>query len=183
MPTLKIGVIAGSVRKDSLNKKLALALARLAPAGLVFEPIEIAGLPVYNEDDESAPTPAAAAFKRAAGSSDAFLFATPEYNRSFSGALKNALDIGSRPRGESVWAGKPAGVVGVSPGAMGTAMAQQHLRAVLSFLNMPVLPQPEVYLQHKEGLFDADGGIAPASRGFLQEWMDAFAAWVTRARA
>ena len=180
MSTVKVGIIAGSIRKDSFNKRLALALARLAPEDFVFTLIEIADLPFFNEDSEFAPNPAVAAFKHAVEASDALLFATPEYNRSFSGALKNALDVGSRPRGESTWSGKPAGVVGVALGAMGTAMAQQHLRGVLSFLNMPTLPQPEVYIQYKDDLFDADGNIGPASRDFLQTWMDAFVAWIRR---
>ncbi|MCL2104354.1 MAG: NAD(P)H-dependent oxidoreductase [Kiritimatiellaeota bacterium] len=178
MSALKVGVIVGSIRKESFNRKLTLALARLAPEGFVFDRIGIENLPFFSEDREFTPDPAVVTFKRAVGESDALLFATPEYNRSFSGTLKNALDVGSRPRGESVWSGKPAGVVGVALGAMGTAMAQQHLRGVLSFLNMPTLPQPEVYIQYKEGLFDTDGNIGTESRDFLQTWMDSFVAWI-----
>jgi len=180
MSIVKIGVIVGSIRKDSFNQKLTLALARLAPEGFVFEHIGIEDLPLFSEDREFEPNPVVAAFKRAIESSDAILFATPEYNRSFPGVLKNALDVGSRPKGESAWSGKPAGMVGVALGAAGTAMAQQHLRGVLSFLNMPTLPQPEAYIQYKDGLFDADGNIGPASRDFLQDWMDQFAAWIRK---
>src|SRR5690606_21044442 len=111
---------------------------------------------------------------------DALLFLTPEYNRSIPGVLKNAIDHASRPWGQSVWGGKPAGVLGISVGAIGTALAQQHLRSILSYLDVPVLGQPEVYLQAKDDLFDADGGIGPDSRAFLQGWMDRYAAWVRK---
>ncbi len=107
------------------------------------------------------------------------MFVTPEYNRSIPGVLKNAIDHASRPYGESVWAGKPAGVLGISPGAAGTALAQQHLRNILAFLDVPTLGQPEGFIQAKEGLFTEDGGIGEGSRQFLQNWMDRFAAWVT----
>ena len=109
-----------------------------------------------------------------------FLIVTPEYNRSIPGSLKNALDMGSRPYGQSVWAGKPAGILGVSSGVLGTSMAQQHLRNILAFMDVPVMAQPEVYLQFKEGLIDAEGNIGEANRDFLQGWMDKFAAWVQR---
>ncbi len=108
------------------------------------------------------------------------IFVTPEYNRSFPGVLKNAIDHASRPYGKSAWAGKPAGVIGASVGAIGTAMAQQHLRNVLGYLDMPVLGQPEAFIQAKDGLFEADGSIGTASRAFLQGWMGRYVAWVKR---
>jgi chromate reductase len=111
---------------------------------------------------------------------DGLLFMTPEYNRSIPGVLKNAIDHASRPWGQSVWGGKPAGVLGVSVGAIGTALAQQHLRNILAYLDVPVLGQPEVFLQAKEGLFDTAGNIGPDSRAFLQGWMDRYVAWVKR---
>ena len=178
MSTVNVGVIVGSIRKDSFNRKLTLALERLSPEGFVFDHIWIENLPLFSEEREFEPDPVVEVFKRAVEVSDAILFATPEYNRSFPGVLKNALDVGSRPRGENAWSGKPAGMVGVALGAAGTAMAQQHLRGVLSFLNMPTLPQPEVYIQYKESLFDADGNIGHTSRDFLQTWMDAFVEWI-----
>ena len=108
------------------------------------------------------------------------LFVTPEYNRSMPGVLKNALDHASRPYGQSAWAGKPAGVLGVSVGAIGTAMAQQHLRNVLAYLDVPTLGQPEAFVHAKEGLFDANGDIGPDSRKFLQGWMDRYVGWVKK---
>jgi chromate reductase len=143
-PTRKIAVIVGSLRKDSLNRKAAEALAALAPAGVELEIVEIGDLPLYNEDLEAAGAPAAwERFRSQLKASDAVLFVTPEYNRSVPGALKNAIDVGSRPYGASVFSGRPAAVMSVSPGAIGGFGANHHLRQSLVFLDMPVLQQPE----------------------------------------
>jgi len=178
MSTLQIAVIVGSLRRDSFNRRLADALVHLAPPTLAFKHVAIDGLPLYNQDDDANPGPAVQRLKAELGASQALLFVTPEYNRSIPGVLKNALDHGSRPYGQSAWAGKPAGVIGVSPGGTGTAMAQQHLRNVLAYLDMPTLGQPEAFMQAKDGLFDSDGQIGADSRAFVQRWMDQFAAWV-----
>ena len=176
----KIAVIVGSLRRDSLNRKLADAIARLAPAEFEFTQLEIGDLPLYNQDDDANQAASVLRLKREVSAAQGVLFVTPEYNRSMPGVLKNALDHASRPYGKSAWAGKPAGVLGISVGAAGTALAQQHLRNTLAYLDMPTLGQPEVFLQAKEGLFDADGNIGEKSRDFLQGWMNAFVAWVRK---
>ncbi|MCL2635784.1 MAG: NAD(P)H-dependent oxidoreductase, partial [Betaproteobacteria bacterium] len=178
MSQYQIAVIVGSLRQDSLNRKLASAIARLAPAEFCFKQVEIGDLPLYNQDDDERPAPAVTRLKGEIKAAQGLLFVTPEYNRSIPGVLKNALDHGSRPYGQGVWGGKPAGVIGVSVGPIGTALAQQHLRNILAHLDIPVLGQPEAYIQAKEGLFDADGNIGPASRKFLQGWVDRYVAWV-----
>jgi chromate reductase len=180
MSPKKIAIVVGSLRNDSFNHKLALALSRLAPPEFAIEIAEIGSLPLYNQDDDGNPAPAVARLKALIASADGVLFVTPEYNRSIPGVLKNAIDHASRPYGQSAWAGKPAGVIGVSVGAIGTALAQQHLRNILAYLDMPVLGQPEAFIQVKDGLFEADGSIGAASRQFLQGWMDRYAAWVRR---
>lgn len=178
MQNYKIAVIVGSLRKDSLNRRLAKALEGMAPPELTFEQVEIGDLPLYNQDDDGSPAPSVTRMKKQIAASQGVLFVTPEYNRSIPGVLKNALDHGSRPYGESVWAGKPAAVIGVSIGAMGTALAQQHLRNILAYLNMPTLGQPEVFLQAKEDFFDKEGKVGPRSHSFLQGWMEKYTAWV-----
>lgn len=178
MSTYQIAVIVGSLRKESFNRQLAQALPALAPAGFSFKPLEIGDLPLYNQDDDADQAPQVKRLKAELAASQGLLFVTPEYNRSIPGVLKNALDHASRPYGQSAWAGKPAGVIGVSVGAIGTALAQQHLRNVLAYLDVPTLGQPEAFIQAKEGLFNPDGSIGDSSRKFLQSWMDAFAAWV-----
>jgi chromate reductase len=180
MSQFHIAVIVGSLRKDSFNITLATALARLAPADFSFKQIEIGDLPLYNQDDDANQAASVLRFKSEIKAAHGVLFVTPEYNRSIPGVLKNALDHASRPYGTSVWTGKPAGVVGVSPGAVGTALAQQHLRNILAFLNMPTLGQPEAFIQAKEGLFDSDGGIGAGSKQFLQGWIDQYVAWVKK---
>ena len=175
-----IAVVVGSIRKDSYNRQLATALARLAPPEFVFKPVEIDNLPLYNQDDDAHPAQAVLQFKEAIKAADGLLFVTPEYNHSIPGVLKNALDQASRPYGQGVWQGKPGAVVGMTIGTFGTALAQQHLRNILSFLNVATMPQPEVFLQYKEGFFDADGNIGPASVEYLQNWMQSFVAWVKR---
>ena len=178
MQNYKIAVVVGSLRKDSLNLKLAKALEMMAPSGFTFEQVEIGDLPLYNQDDDASPATSVKRLKSQIAAAQGVLFVTPEYNRSIPGVLKNAIDHASRPYGESVWAGKPAAVVGISIGAMGTALAQQHLRNVAAYLDMPTLGQPEIFLQAKEDLFDNEGKIGPRSHGFLQGWMDKYAAWV-----
>jgi chromate reductase len=180
MQTLEIAVLVGSLRKDSFNRKLADALANMAPEGVTLTRLEIGDLPLYNQDDDADQAPAVKRLKAAVRKADGVLFVTPEYNRSVPGVLKNAIDHASRPYGDSAWAGKPAGVIGVSIGAIGTALAQQHLRNILAYLDMPTLGQPEAFIHAKDGLFDADGGIGEASRTFVQGWLDAYLGWVRR---
>ncbi|HWT96690.1 MAG TPA: NADPH-dependent FMN reductase [Terriglobales bacterium] len=175
MARYQIGVVVGSLRKESLNRKLADAIAKLAPAEFSFKHLEIGNLPLYNQDDDGHSAEAVTRFKADVAASQAILFVTPEYNRSIPGVLKNALDQGSRPYGQSVWGGKPAGVIGISVGAMGTSMAQQHLRNVLAYLDMRVLAQPEAFLQNREGMFNTDNSVGEASKQFLQNWVDKFA--------
>ena len=180
MSQYKIGVIVGSLRKDSLNKKLAKAVAKLAPSEFIFEHLEIGDLPLYNQDDDANQPAAAKRLKDNVKTVQGLLFVTPEYNRSIPGVLKNALDHGSRPYGQSCWEGKAAGILGVSPGAIGTALAQKDLRGVLSYLNVPALRQPEAFTQATETLFDADGNIGEASKKFFQGWMDQYVAWIKK---
>lgn len=180
MSELAIAVLVGSLRQDSINGQLARALVRLAPAGVTFEFVAIGSLPLYNQDsDDHEPVPEVAVFRDSIRAADGVLFVTPEYNRSIPGVLKNALDQGSRPPGQSVWAGKSAAVIGVSRGGPGTSMAQQHLRNVLSFLAMHTLPQPEMYIQWSDGLI-VDGEVGPDSREHFQRFMDAFLALTAR---
>ena len=180
MNQYRIAVVVGSLRKDSLNRKLATALAKLAPAEFSFHPVRIDDLPLYDQDDDNVQIESVKRLKQDILSAQGLLFVTPEYNRSIPGVLKNAIDHASRPYGQSVWAGKPAGVLGVSIGAMGTAMAQQHLRNILAYLDVPTLGQPEAFIQMRDGLFDADGNIGETSRNFLQSWMGRYVAWVSK---
>jgi len=178
MPPLQIAVLVGSLRRDSYNRRLALAMTRMLPRDVEFKQVPIGALPLYNQDDDDAPGEAALLFKATVAQAQAVLFVTPEYNRSIPGVLKNALDHGSRPYGQSVWAGKPAGVIGASVGTCGTAMAQQHLRNVLVSLDMPTLSQPEAFLHATSGMFDAQGQLGNGNRLFVQQWLDAFLSWV-----
>ena len=180
MKQYQIAVVVGSLRKESFNRKLANAIAKLAPPDFSFKQVRIGDLPLYNQDDDASPADAVKRLKREITASQGLLFVTAEYNRSIPGVLKNAIDHASRPYGQSAWAGKPAGVAGVSIGAIGTSLAQQHLRNVLAYLDVPTLGQPEMFLQAKDDLFDADGGIGPASKKFLQSWMDRYVAWVKK---
>jgi len=175
-----IAVVVGSLRRDSFNRKLATALAKLAPPEFSFDQVEIGDLPLYNQDDDASQAESVKRLKGQIKAARGVMFVTAEYNRSIPGVLKNAIDHASRPYGESVWAGKPAGVLGVSIGAIGTAVAQQHLRTVLAYLDMPTLGQPEVFIQSKEGLFDPSGDIGAGSKKFLQAWMDCYVAWVKK---
>lgn len=178
MVQYQIAVVVGSLRKDSFNLKLAHAIAKLAPPEVSFVHLDISDLPLYNQDDDANPSASVQRIKGQIAASQGVLFFTPEYNRSFPGVLKNAIDHASRPYGQSAWAGKPAGVLGVSVGAIGTAPAQQHLRNVLAYLDMPTLGNPEAFIQAKDGLFDDAGNIGAASVTFLQDWMDHYVAWV-----
>ncbi|TDP71104.1 NADPH-dependent FMN reductase [Roseateles toxinivorans] len=175
----RVAVVVGSLRKDSINRKLALALAAMAPPGLKLEMAEIGALPLYNQDDDASPPPPSVAFKQQIQAADAVLFVTPEYNRSVPGVLKNAIDIASRPYGQSAWSGKPAAVVSLSPGAIGGFGANHHLRQSLVFLDMPTLQQPEAYLGGGGDLFDDAGAIKkPDTQAFLEKFMAAFEQWV-----
>lgn len=180
MSKYQIAVVVGSLRKDSFNRKLAGALAKLAPADFSFKQLEIGNLPLYNQDDDERPADAVKRLKSEIQAAQALLFVTPEYNRSIPGVLKNALDHASRPYGKNAWAGKPGGVIGASIGAMGTAMAQQHLRNVLAYLDVHVMGQPEAYLHVRDGMFDEQDNIGAGSKEFVQKWMDAYVAWVKR---
>jgi len=175
----KVAVLVGSLRKDSINRKLALALAKLAPPRFTFEHLRIDDLPLYNQDRDGNPPEQVTRIKREVESADALLFVTPEYNRSIPGVLKNALDTASRPYGKNSFAGKPAGVVGASIGAIGTALAQQHLRNVLAYLDVPTLGQPEAFIQFSAGLIDEAGTVDnDSTRKFLQSWVDKYVSWV-----
>jgi chromate reductase len=178
MNKYKIAVIVGSIRKDSLNKKLADAIIKIAPSGFSFMHVLISDLPLYNQDDDANPAESVKRLRREIGGADGLLFVTPEYNRSISGVLKNAIDHASRPHGENVWADKPAGILGVALGAAGTALAQQHLRNILACLDVPTLGQPDAFIQAKEGLFNEDGSIGSGSKQFLQTWVDRYAQWI-----
>ena len=173
-------VIVGSLRRESFNRKLAQALVKLAPAGFDFSFAEIGDLPLYNQDDDDYPAEPVKRLKGEIKAADGLMFVTPEYNRSVPGVLKNALDHASRPYGQSAWKDKPAGVIGASIGAIGTAVAQQHLRTMLAYLDVPTLGQPEAFIHVTDELFDADGSIGAGSRKFLQGWMDAYCAWVKK---
>jgi chromate reductase len=174
-----VAVLVGSLRKESYNRKLALALARLAPPSLKLEILEIGHLPFYNQDDDAHPSAVWTEFRSRVKAADAVLFVTPEYNRSVPGVLKNAIDGASRPYGHSAWNGKPGAVISASPGAIGGFGANHHLRQSLVFLNVPAMPQPEAYLSGVDKLLDGQGGIAnEGTRKFLEGYMTAFAAWV-----
>lgn len=173
MATYNIGFIVGSVSSTSINRRLANALAKLAPqADLTLTEIPIANLPFYSVDHDGGIPAAAAEFKQAIEAADGIIIVTPEYNRSVPGVLKNALDTASRPWGQNSFAGKPTAVAGASIGQIGTALAQQHLRSILAFLDAPDLQQPEVYLQMNEGLISEDGEVSNESTAeFLLTWL------------
>ena len=181
-PTRDIVVLVGSLRKESLSRKAAKVLAELAPSPLKLEIVEIGQLPHYNADLETASPPTEwVTFRDRIRAADSVLFVTPEYNRSIPGALKNAIDVGSRPPGRNVFDKKPAGVVSVSPGAIGAFGANHHLRQSLVFLNMPTMQQPEAYVGGAEKLFDQSGQlINSATHEFLSKFMQAFATWIER---
>jgi chromate reductase len=181
METYRIGYLVGSLSSQSINRKLANALIKLAPEGLDFIDIPIRHLPLYSSDYDSDFPPEARDLKEAIASCDAILFVTPEYNRSIPGALKNAIDWGSRPWGKNSFARKPTAVIGTSPGAIGTAVAQQSLRSVLSFLNAPQMNSPEAYITFKPDMITDDGKVTvPATEEFLKTYMEEFHAFIQR---
>ncbi len=178
--TRRVGVLVGSLRKGAFSRRIAEVLIEMAPPGLTLEIIEIGGLPLYDPDIDDGAVPATwVRFRAEVAAVDAVLFVTPEYNRSMSAALKNALDVGSRPYGSNAWAGKPAAVVSISPGAMGGFGANHHLRQSLVFLDMPTMQQPEAYLGHVDKLLGAAGGPIDAATGrFLDTFLARFAQWI-----
>src|SRR4051794_20382706 len=181
MATRNVAVIVGSLRKESFNRKMANALVAMAQPPLKLEVVEIGHLPFENQDFEADPPQAVRDFKQKIESFDAVLFVTPEYNRSVPGVLKNAIDVASRPYGKSSWSRKPAGVISVSPGAIGGFGAHHQLRQSLVFLDMPTLQQPEAYIGGAAGLFDEKGTLTNHStREFLEKYLQAFAKWIER---
>jgi chromate reductase len=179
--TLEVAVLVGSLRKDGFSARLAHALTSLAPRTLSLALVAIGELPPFNQDDEYAPPEQHVHFRGSLGRSQAVLIVTPEYNRSIPGALKNALDIASRPYGQSVLAGKPVAIASQSPGAMGGMAANHALRLAAMSMSMPVMPQPEVYLAHADRSFAADGTLSDAApAALLTDFMEAFAVWANR---
>jgi chromate reductase len=175
----RIAVIVGSLRRESFNRQVAEAMTRLPAAeGQEFVWPEIGDLPLYNQDNDAHPPAEYLRLKDEIRAVDGVMFATPEYNRGIPGVLKNALDAASRPYGDSAWAKKPAGILSVSGGKPGAAMAQQHLRNVLAYLDMPTLNQPEAFIQWTDDLITGAGEIGQGGRGFLEGWMEAFVALV-----
>lgn len=176
-----VALLIGSLRRDSINRKLAHAIIDLAKDRLFFTEIDLDELPMYNEDLWSVPQPAVQLLKRDVEAADAVLFVTPEYNRSFSPTIKNAIDWGTRPWGQNSWSGKPAAIIGASPGALGTAAAQNALRNLVSVCDMALMGQPEIYFQYKPELFDEKGRFLDGvTRDFVSNWIDRFAAWIER---
>lgn len=178
-----IGVIVGSLRKESLNRKMANVLIKLAPSSLSLHIIEIRDLTLYNQDleDENNIPDSWKKFREEIKKCDGILFVTPEYNRSIPGVLKNAIDIGSRPYGKSAWTGKPAAVISVSPGAIGGFGANQHLRQTFVFLDIQAMQQPEAYIGQAGDLFDKSGEISKEeTKKFLSKFIDSFAEWMQR---
>ncbi|AYG96239.1 NAD(P)H-dependent oxidoreductase [Brevundimonas naejangsanensis] len=181
MTSYNVGYIIGSLAKDSINRKLAKALVKLAPEKLKMHEIGFSGLPLYSYDYDAAYPAVATDFKAAIKGSDAILIVTPEYNRSIPGGLKNAIDWASRPYGTNAFANKPTAVIGTSPGAIGTAVSQQSLRSVLSFLQAPQMNAPEAYIQFKPGLVDDDGNVSASdTEQFLRDYMEAFHQFMAR---
>lgn len=181
MSTFKVGYFVGSLSKDSINGKLAKALVGLAPKDLEMAQIPFADLPIYNYDYDTDYPPVARAFKDAIAAVDAVLFVTPEYNRSIPGGLKNAIDWGSRPWGKNSFTRKPSAIIGTSPGKIGTAVAQQHLRSILSFCNSPQMNAIEAYIEFTPGLVDDAGKVTNAdTEKFLRGFMDEFCEFIGR---
>ena len=183
--SVRVALIVGSLRKGSYSRAIGMAMKEIAAPGLDLVPVEIGDLPLYDPDlDNDAPPPAWTRFRDEVAATQAVLFVTPEYNRSIPGALKNALDVGSRPYGHSVWSGKPAAIVSVSPGALGAFGANHHLRQPLVFLNMPTMQQPEAYIGNVADLLDENGKLKKDdTRKFLNSFTDAFAAWIDKTKA
>jgi chromate reductase len=174
-----VAILVGSLRKESLNRKMAQALIGLAPAALKLSIVEIGNLPLYNQDDDASPPQASRDFKARVQKSDAVLFITPEYNRSVSGVLKNAIDIASRPYGKSAWNAKPGAVISVSPSAIGAFGANHALRQSMVFLNVPMMAQPEAYIGNAGKMFNEKNEIVvDDTREFMKKFLDAFAKWI-----
>jgi chromate reductase, NAD(P)H dehydrogenase (quinone) len=181
MPPYKVGYLVGSIATNSINRKLAKALERLSPADLKLSEIPFRDLPIYSYDYDADFPPVARAFKDAIAASDAILFVTPEYNRSIPGGLKNAIDWASRPYGKNAFTRKPSAIIGTSPGAIGTAVAQQQLRSVLAFCNSPLMNAVEAYIQFKPGLVADDGSVTDESTvKFLRHYLTEFHAFIVR---
>jgi chromate reductase, NAD(P)H dehydrogenase (quinone) len=181
MSQIKIATFVGSLRKDSFNRRLARAVEKLAPAEFAFKHVQIDNLPLYSQDFDADYPAIATQLKKDIEAVDGLLFVTPEYNRSIPGVLKNAIDIASRPWGTNSFAGKPGAVIGTSIGSTGTALAQQHLRNVLAYLDVPMLAQPEVFIHFKDDLIAEDGSIgSDGTRKFLQGFVDTYVAWIKR---
>jgi chromate reductase len=180
MATRKIAVLVGSLRKESFTRKVARTLMLLAPPTLEMEIVEIGQLALYNQDADDSPPPLYTEFRNKIKEFDGVLFCTPEYNRSVPGALKNAIDVGSRPYGHSAWSGKPCAIVSVSPGPLAGFGANHHLRQSLVFLNMPAMQQPEAYVGNIGKQFDGDTLTNDTTKASLQTFIDAFATWVER---
>ena len=181
MDTYTVGYFVGSLSRESINRKLTRALVRLAPEQLRLTEIGYAELPLYNRDFDADYPPEARAFKEAIAAVDAVLFVTPEYNRSIPGALKNAIDWASRPYGQNAFTRKPSAVIGASPGKIGTAVGQQHLRSILAFCNSPLMNAVEAYIQFTDGLVTDDGAVTePSTEAFLRDYMDEFCGFIQR---
>ena len=179
-----VAVLIGSLRKESLTRQLVVALQNIAPPGLHLRVVEIGDLPLFNADHEASPPPQVTAFKQGIEKADAVLFATPEYNRSVPGVLKNAIDTGSRPYGKSSWNGKPAAVISISMGVLSGFGANHHLRQSLTFLNMPTMQQPEAYIAQVQTVLDGKGGFAkPETKTFLENFLKAFEVWIGKVKA
>jgi len=177
----KIAVVVGSIRKDSINRKLASAIIKLLPQDFACELVQIDDLPVFNQDHDQDPPAPVKRLKAQITAADGLLFVTPEHNRSLPTALKNVLDWVSRPYGHNLWAGKPGAIVGASPGAVGTAVAQSQLRSILSYLDVRTLGQPEVYIQFTPNLIDEQGNISnDGTRNFLADFCKRYAAWIEK---
>src|SRR5690606_29491423 len=181
MKTYQVGCLIGSLAKESINRKLANAMFKLAPEQLKFQEISFRELPLYSYDFDDDYPEEGRRFKKAIEESDAILIVTPEYNRSIPGGLKNAIDWASRPWGTNSFANIPSGVIGTSPGAIGTAVGQQHLRSILGFLDSPQMSAPEVYIQFREGMINNDGEIANESTAdFLRNYLKEFHEFIAR---
>lgn len=181
MTAYKVGYFVGSLAKASINRKLATALVRLAPAELSMQEIRFDKLPIYSYDHDSDYPPVAREFKDSIAAVDAVLFVTPEYNRSIPGGLKNAIDWASRPYGQNSFTRKPSAIIGTSPGSIGTAVGQQHLKSILGFCNSPMMNAVEAYIQFKPDLIDDEGNVSVAStEDFLRNYMNEFRDFIER---
>jgi chromate reductase, NAD(P)H dehydrogenase (quinone) len=177
----KVAMVNGSLRKDSINRKLALAIAKLAAGKLDMRLVDLSGLPLFNQDLEADFPAAATRVKNEIQAADAVLFVTPEHNRSIPAAMKNVFDWVARPHGKSTWPGKPGAIVGTSGGQIGTAVAQEHLRSIAVAQGIALLGRPEVYFIYKDGVFDAEHNVTdPAAKKILEGFVDAFAGWVAK---